>query len=57
MLVIMRVFLDNVLDLFRTRQSLQLEVLVLRHQLAVYQRTVSRPRTRPGDRGGIAGAW
>jgi transposase len=46
----MRALLYHVLDLIRTRQSLQLEVLVLRHQLAVYQQSVARPRTRQGDR-------
>ena len=50
MLVTMRALLYHVLDSIRTRQSLQLEVLVLRHQLAVYQRSVARPRTRRGDR-------
>ena len=50
MRVILRALLDNFLNLFRTRQSLQLEVLALRHQLAVNQRTVARPRTRREDR-------
>ena len=50
MFVIMRAFLDNLLDLLRARQSLQLEVLALRHQLAVHQRSVARPRTQRGDR-------
>ena len=35
---------------FRSRLALQLEILALRHQLAIYQRTVKRPRIRPGDR-------
>jgi hypothetical protein len=39
----------------RSRLSLQLEVVVLRHQLSVYQRSVRRPRIRPGDR--ILWAW
>jgi putative transposase len=34
----------------RSRASLQLEVLTLRHQLAIYQRSAKRPRLRPGDR-------
>jgi transposase InsO family protein len=34
----------------RPRVSLQLEVLALRHQLAVYQRTCRRPRITPADR-------
>ena len=34
----------------RSRLSLQLEVVALRHQLNVYQRSVKRPRIQPGDR-------
>jgi len=35
---------------FRSRLSLQLEVVALRHQLSVYQRSSNRPRIQPGDR-------
>ena len=35
---------------FRSRLSLQMEILALRHQLAVYQRAGKRPRIRPADR-------
>jgi len=35
---------------FRSRLSLQLEVVALRHQLSVYHRSVKRPRIQPGDR-------
>jgi hypothetical protein len=41
--------------LFRSRLSLQIEVLALRHPLAVYQRTAIRPRLKPADR--ILWAW
>lgn len=41
--------------LFRSRASLYLEHLALRHQLAVYQQTVNRPRLRPTDR--LFWAW
>ena len=34
----------------RSRLSLQLEVVALRHQVSVYQRSVKRPRIRLGDR-------
>jgi hypothetical protein len=34
----------------RSRLSLQLEVVALRHQLSVYERSVKRARIRPGDR-------
>jgi len=40
---------------FRSRLSLHMEMLALRHQLAVYQRTGKRPRTRPAYR--ILWAW
>jgi len=39
----------------RTRASMQLEILALRHQLAVYQRSPKRPRLRPADR--LLWAW
>ena len=39
----------------RSRLSLQLEILALRHQLAVYQRSSGRPRLKPADR--ILWAW
>ena len=38
-----------------TRASMQIEILALRHQLGVYQRSVRRPRVRPTDR--ILWAW
>ena len=37
-------------SLLRSRHSMQLEILALRHQLAVYQRTSKRPPLRPSDR-------
>ena len=45
-LFLVRYFLTTL----RSRASLQLEVLALRHQLAVYQRTCRRPRISPADR-------
>jgi hypothetical protein len=41
--------------LFRSRASLHLENLALRHQVAVYKQTVRRPWLRPTDR--IVCAW
>ena len=35
---------------FRSQDALRLENMALRHQLAVYQRTVKRPKLRPADR-------
>jgi putative transposase len=39
----------------RSRFSLQLEIVALRHQLAVYQRTTKRPPISSGDR--ILWSW
>jgi len=41
--------------LFRSQRSLRVENIALRHQLAIYQRTVKRPRIRPEDR--ILWSW
>jgi putative transposase len=41
--------------LFRSRLSMQIEILALRHQLSVYRRTAARPRLKPADR--ILWAW
>jgi putative transposase len=40
---------------FRSRRSMQLEILALRHQLAVYRRSVRRSRIQPADR--LLWAW
>ena len=37
-------------DCFRTRAALQIEVLALRHQLSVLQRSVRRPKLTAADR-------
>ena len=39
----------------RSRAALQLEILVLRHQLGVLQRSVKRPQLSPADR--VLWAW
>jgi putative transposase len=39
-----------IISCFRSHQSLRLENMALRHQLAVYQQTVKRPKLRPWDR-------
>jgi hypothetical protein len=44
-----------VTSLCRSGASLRLENLALRHQLAVYQQTIPRPRLRPTDR--LFWAW
>ena len=35
---------------FRSRIALQLEIVALRHQLALYRRSIRRLRVRPSDR-------
>ena len=40
---------------FRSRAALQLEILALRHQLAILQRSVKRPKLTPADR--LLWAW
>jgi len=50
MLPVISALLAFVVSLFRSRASLSLEHLALRHQLAVYQQTVERPRLRWTDR-------
>ena len=52
---VVSVLLALVGSLFRSRISLHLEHLALRHQLAVYQQTVHRPRLHATDR--LFWAW
>jgi hypothetical protein len=50
MIPVVSALLAFVALLFRSRTSLHLEHLALRHQLAVYKQTVHRPWLRPTDR-------
>ena len=50
MFPIISVLLAFIASLVRSRASLCLEHLALRHQLAVYQQTIYRPRLRSTDR-------
>ena len=43
-------FLTALFASFRSRAALQLEILALRHQLGVLQRSVKRPKLTPADR-------
>ena len=45
-----------VLLCFRSSDSKELEIVVLRHELAVLRRQVSRPALRPADRAFLAAA-
>jgi putative transposase len=47
---ILSALLRFLMTLLRSRLALQLEIVALRHQIAVYQRSVSRPRLRATDR-------
>lgn len=48
-------FLAYLMTRFRSRRSMQMEIIALRHQVAVYKQTVSRPQLRPTDR--LFWAW
>jgi len=50
MMPIVRALLAFALSLYRSRVSLQMEVLALRHQLTSYQRSIRRPQVRSIDR-------
>jgi hypothetical protein len=45
----------SVIDLFQSRAALQLEIIALRHQFGVLQRSVKRPKLTPADR--LLWAW
>jgi transposase InsO family protein len=47
---VVSVLLASIATWFRSRLSVQLEIIALRHQVAVYQQTISRPRLRTSDR-------
>lgn len=50
MRAVLSALLAGFATLFRSHVALQLEIMALRHQLAVYHRTVKRPRIRRTDR-------
>ncbi len=52
---IIRALIAFAVSLFRSRMSLQLENLALRHQLTVYHRSIPRAYVRPCDR--ILWSW
>ena len=55
MIPILQALAAFVKSLFRSRLAMQAEILALRHQLAVYQRTCARPRLKSADR--MLWAW
>ena len=55
MMPIGRALLAFLASLFRSRLSLQVEIVALRHQLTIYERSIRRPRVRLADR--LVWAW
>jgi transposase InsO family protein len=47
---VLKALLSFIVSFFRTRVSLQLEILAIRHQLAVCRNSINRPRLKPADR-------
>jgi len=57
---VLSALLASIMSVFRTRAALQLEILALRHQLGVMQRSVKKPKLNRFDRflwAWLCGAW
>jgi putative transposase len=52
---VVTVLFASILTWFRSRLSMQLELIALRHQVAVYKQSVPHPKLRPTDR--LLWAW
>jgi putative transposase len=50
MLRVIAIFLASIETWFRSRLAMQMELIALRHQVAVYKQHVSRPKLQPADR-------
>ena len=50
MLSVVSILLASISAWFRSRLSVQIERIALRHQVAVYKQSISRPKLRPTDR-------
>src|SRR5262245_36369066 len=55
MVPVVSAVLALLVSLFQSRRSLHLKILALEHQVAVYQRSVPRPRIQTTDR--LLWAW
>ena len=55
MLPIVAIFITSISTWFRSRLSMQMECIALRHQVSVYPQNVSRLKLRPSDR--LLWAW
>ena len=47
---VISILLTSISTWFRSRLSMQMELIALRHQVAVYKQSVSRPKLQPSDR-------
>ena len=47
---VISILLTSIATWFRSRRSLQMELIALRHQVALYQQSIARPKLRPADR-------
>ncbi|MDH3599004.1 MAG: hypothetical protein OEU26_05115 [Candidatus Tectomicrobia bacterium] len=47
---VVSILLMSIATWFRSRLSLQMELIALRHQVAVYKQSVSRRKLQPADR-------
>jgi hypothetical protein len=47
---VVSILLASIATWFRSRLSMQLEIIALRPQVALYKQTVSRPRLRTSNR-------
>jgi putative transposase len=47
---VVSILLTSITTWFRSRLTLQMELIALRHQVAVYKQSVSRPKLQPAGR-------
>jgi putative transposase len=47
---VVSILLTSIATWFRSRLSIQMELIALRHQVAIYKQSVTRPKLQPADR-------
>jgi len=47
---VISILLTSIATWFRSRRFLQMQLIALRHQVALYQQSIARPKLRPADR-------
>ena len=47
---VVSILLTSIATWFRSLRSLQMQLIALRHQVAVYQQSIARSKLRPADR-------